>query len=143
MDFLCVLPLWVEKEYSNDVAKKEEGILAFKLSLMLKKENRLSRKNFPSQLSRGVSFHSKNITLRFIKENKSPSVFSVVISKKVDKRSTKRNVLRRAIYEIIRKNMKNTQTLGSYVFFLKKTALSQNKEGLKEEVLELLKKAEY
>lgn len=117
---------------------------------MLPKKNRVSRAVFSTLLKKGVFFHSENLSFRVIKTvektQKGPSKFSFVVSKKVSKSATVRNLLRRRGYSSLRsslnrdvKDSMNNAIVGA--FFFKKGADKIDFSTLRDEIAFLLKKS--
>jgi ribonuclease P protein component len=115
---------------------------------MLPKKNRISRTVFDLIFNNGKSIYSKSITLKYLKINNDlkneigyQSRFSFVAPSKIFKRSVYRNFLKRAGYNIIRKNKKNIKDGFVAVFLFKKTATKESFNELEKEILLLLNKA--
>ncbi|MBD3270714.1 ribonuclease P protein component [Candidatus Peregrinibacteria bacterium] len=68
---------------------------------MLKSNQRLSKQRIATILKRGRIKHSQYFNIKFLKNQQNHPRYSVIISKKVEKLATKRNRLRRQIYEIV------------------------------------------
>jgi len=71
---------------------------------MLKKENRLTTKEFDLVFKEGKKFFSKNFMFMKI-EDKDSLKISTTVSKKIYKTAVKRNEARRKIYKILRENL--------------------------------------
>jgi ribonuclease P protein component len=99
---------------------------------MLPKKNRFSFKN---DLPKNV-FHSQSFTIRYDHGRDSLKV-AVVVSKKVDKRATVRNKIKRGLIDIVQKTLAKNETL-NLIFYVKKGALTSS--DLNQEVTEALKK---
>jgi len=77
---------------------------------MISKKQRLNRNELGLVLKKGTKVNNLFFSIKK-KENRLPfKRYSVVISKKIISDATKRNLLRRKIYEIIRKNTKPLST---------------------------------
>ncbi len=103
---------------------------------MLKKKERLSRKEFNRFFSLGRKLHSHSLLLVY-----SPlKVFytGVVVSKKVARSAVKRNLLRRRVYEIIDSYKKEQSVTGVFIVIMKPAAATQSFQTLREEVITLL-----
>jgi ribonuclease P protein component len=106
---------------------------------MLKKKERLTRKEFDRSFSIGKRLHGTNVQLIF-----SPSETfhcSVVVGKKVSKKAVERNKLRRRVYAVAYIYHKDTRIEKTFIIVLKPSAKTADPALLQEEVLELLKKA--
>lgn len=70
---------------------------------MLKKELRLTKnKEFEAVLKKGKSVYSSVLLIKFIKNNLNYSRFGLIVSNKVSKKASQRNLIKRRIREIIR-----------------------------------------
>jgi len=63
-----------------------------------------------------------------------PSRFAFVVSKKIDKRATRRNRIKRLISEAIRQLLPETKTGTEGIFYVKKAIIDKNLEEIKNEV---------
>ncbi|MCD6471195.1 ribonuclease P protein component, partial [bacterium] len=73
---------------------------------MLSKRYRLRKKGDFERLSKfGKKFYTKEIGLKYIKNNLQISRFGVVVSLKISKKAVVRNKLKRRILDIIKKNI--------------------------------------
>src|SRR5476649_2893933 len=92
----------VGKKYYKAEGQRKEKALLFRRLLMLKKKFRLLRE---------TKFDKKNIytspffVLRFTKNDSSFSRFGFVVSKKIDKRATIRNRVKRQVRVCIENNL--------------------------------------
>jgi len=108
---------------------------------MLKKTNRLLKNtDFARIIGRGRAMASENILLKYVKTDSSQSRFGFVISAKVSKKATERNLLKRRMREIIRCNIGAASGGYDFVFIARKSALDLNFNELKEEIIRLLGK---
>ncbi|HVY36046.1 MAG TPA: ribonuclease P protein component [Candidatus Paceibacterota bacterium] len=103
---------------------------------MLSKKERFTRKQFEEFLSEksARSVYNQLGTLKFVPSKEKR--FSVVIASKAEKRATKRNALRRAIYSLFKKE---TQPI-SGILYVSKQATTLQKETIRECFNDLLKK---
>ncbi len=92
---------------------------------MLSQGARIDTKTFKEVFPRGHSLFSKNISLRVSPVSPNgPAIarFAVVVSKKIDKRATKRNSMRRRIYTLVGEVIKNKPIKpGFYIFLIQKS----------------------
>ena len=73
---------------------------------MLKKENCLiKRADFTRVFKQGRSYFTKSLGVKVLKNNLTNSRFGIVVSLKIDKRATKRNLLKRRLRDIIQANL--------------------------------------
>jgi ribonuclease P protein component len=66
------------------------------------------------------------------------SRFSFVVSKKIDSRATKRNVLRRRGYEAVAKIIDEAKPQHVFLFFPKKTSTDLSFEAFSKEIKQLI-----
>ncbi len=101
---------------------------------MFKKTSRYSfKKGLP-----GKSLVSPSFVLRYEENSQQEAKFAVVVSKKVDKRATVRNKIKRKFLNILKESSADQKE--SLVFFLKKVSLDKTDEELKKEIKEVLNK---
>lgn len=105
---------------------------------MLPRKKRLNRAVF-SNVSRGKVLHFPLFSMRAFSSSTEEARFSVVVSKKVAAKATKRNELRRFVYELVRKHSSGGR---SVIFFLKKDASTAPKASLKGEIMSALHQSE-
>lgn len=109
---------------------------------MLPKEKRVNRAIFKDILEKSKTFHSSYFSLRCFDSRKTEkSRFSFVVSKKVENKATKRNILKRRGYNSIKPIYKNIKPGFYCVFFLKKEARGLKSKDFEGEMGYLLKKA--
>ena|SRR3989344_3740940 len=111
---------------------------------MLKKNQKTKRAEFAPIVSRGLAFHATHLTLRtrLVKEKfLDTPTFSFVVSRKIARTATKRNLLKRRGYAILNKQIKNIKQGYKSVFFFKKDSLTISFRELEQEILFLLKKS--
>lgn len=108
---------------------------------MLPLKNRLTKDRDFQRAYKGKGVKTPFFSLRFILNRKGGPRVGIVIGKKVSKKSTERNLLKRRVREILKKSISNIQ--GNYDIIL--APLPQaNKLSFKEaekEITEMFKKA--
>ena len=109
---------------------------------MLPQKRKVGTELFPLVLKGGKTVSSEHLSFKFvqipsIQENK----FSFVVSGKVSKKTTERNLLKRRGYAVIKKNgvLKKIPLAG--VFFAKSGATKLSYSALEQEINSLLIKA--
>ena len=91
---------------------------------MLPTVHRLSAKEFPVVLQKGVRLHTEYIDVRY-KKTAEPSHMGFIIGKAVDKRSSRRNRMKRQLSENVRLILKDHDPHTDAVFMVRK-ALPQD-----------------
>lgn len=109
---------------------------------MLPRKRKVGLELFPFVLKKGKTVSSEHFSFKFtpipsIKESK----FSFVVSGKVSKKATERNLLKRRGYVVVRKNVILKKIPIAGVFFAKNGATKLSYEVLKKEIEDLLVKA--
>lgn len=100
---------------------------------MFKKKSRFSfKKGLPDK-----SLVSPSFVLRYETNPQQEAKIAVVVSKKVDKRATVRNKIKRKVLFILKELVPKKN---DFVFFLKKASLERSDEDLKKEISEALSK---
>lgn len=79
--------------------------LIFYKDNMLKKVNRLTKKNDFTAVMRGKALYSPILLVKYRNNSHNISRFGFIISKKISKKATQRNLAKRRISEIIRLNL--------------------------------------
>ncbi len=105
---------------------------------MLKKKERLTKKEFDRFFSMGKKFHTP--TLQMIYTPHSTLHVAVVVSKKVYKTAVKRNKLRRQIYDMVRRHYRNHPTTGVFIIITKPKISELPREEIQEELLQMIEK---
>lgn len=110
---------------------------------MLKKKNRLKKKEVDFIFKKGKTRKSGFLILKFVKnERASLPRFSVIIPVKVSKKSTKRNKIKRQIRESLRKKIENIKRETDGIVMVLPEVLDKSYKEIDKEVEELLKEAE-
>jgi|GEM_PF-1403675 len=109
---------------------------------MLSKKNRISGKEINDVIKTGSSFHTDNFYGKFSLNNVKKLRFTVVSSIKIEKKSTKRHLLKRRIAYIIRNYIKKYPQIlkksFDLVVFSKKKALSLDFSQISFEINKIL-----
>jgi len=107
---------------------------------MLPKENRLSREGVKDVMRRGQRADSANVSARYVLLSVGEPQVGVTISKKVSPQATKRNALRRKVYQACRFFMEEQELRADVQFILKPSSGKIGEEELQSEVRSLLSK---
>ncbi len=116
---------------------------------MLPIKRRIKKDSFPKILERGVFVHSTNIYLCLlpknavisIKNEENLSLFGFVVSSKIEKTSVGRHFLKRKLSGSVEEILKSIKSGFYCLFFAKKGMSNLSYSEIKEEVINLLKKA--
>lgn len=106
---------------------------------MLKRIYRLPSRRINS----ARSFATPLFLLKVSKNNLSFSRFGFVVSKKIDKRATGRNKIKRMLRSVIEKNISQIEVGNDILFIAKPGILESNFETTESFVLKLLKEKGY
>lgn len=93
---------------------------------MLKKENRLSKFNKIINLK---SITTPYFIFKYQKEDAGIAKFGFIVSKKIDKRATVRNKIRRKFQEVVRENIESVLPY-TYLIVSKEKSKEESKENL-------------
>ncbi|MFZ5364661.1 MAG: ribonuclease P protein component [Patescibacteria group bacterium] len=114
---------------------------------MLKKLHRITQKRDFDKFfgpafrkNRGYSANSDNVIVKSLRNNSDISRFAFVISTKVDKRATKRNLIKRRLREIIRLRLKKIKPGFDLLFIAQKGIVDKDYQDLDRQVEYLLKR---
>lgn len=107
---------------------------------MLKKRQRLSKRQFDEIFRSGKRYHSPLFQLIYTDQTGFSG--AVVVGKKVHKRAVDRNRLRRRVYNILYRLSKDKGLTGTYIIITKPTAAPAGFNDLKTAVEQLLKNLE-
>jgi len=105
----------------------------------MKKIKRLKRKDFKEVLEKGKTIKTNYLIFKYLKQNLPYFRLGILISKKVSKKATERNKIKRRIREIVRLNLPEISDKLDMVFIV----LPQIKNEfsfLKEEILRIFEK---
>ena len=103
---------------------------------MLKKEYRLN----PVLLRSPRNFSCGYFSLKVAKNNLEISRFAFVISKKIDKRATSRNSVKRKIRSIIEEMFDKINTGNDFLFYPKEASITATRDQIQEEIENLFEK---
>lgn len=103
---------------------------------MLTKQHRLAEKNIRLVKDKGSYYQTPFFTLVYLKDQKTPSQFAFVISKKVDKRATIRNKTKRLLAGSVREMVSQLEDGYRLIFLVKPSAINQTKETLSSTIKE-------
>ena len=106
---------------------------------MLKKNYRLTA--FPRKSEK--SFSTQYFNLKISKNNLEISRFAFVVSKKIDKRATVRNSLKRKVRSVIEEMFDNIKGGFDFVFFPKQTAIKVTRDQIQEEIKNLFERNQF
>lgn len=105
---------------------------------MLPKRQRITRSLFNAlKKEKARVSHAPNMTLRTTLGVVDEPKFSFVVSKKAANKATKRNLLRRRGYSVVRETLGDAKP-AAYMFFFKKSALTLSYQDMKEEIKSLV-----
>ena len=107
---------------------------------MLPKRKRLSRQLIENVIRKGQATSSKHLTLKYLPFS-GLSLFSFVVSIRVNKKATTRNLLKRRSRHIIRKHSQKIKDGYAYVIIFKVASVSVPFQELETETISLFKKA--
>ncbi len=108
---------------------------------MLSKQNRLIKnKDFELVSKKGKSLADPFIVIKWIKNGLPYSRFGIVVSLKVDKRSPRRNKIKRRLREIIRANLSKIEKGYDFLIISRVAIKDKNFDKIKSSFLNLLRK---
>ena len=107
---------------------------------MLPKSHRLDAEGHKDAALIGKRYFGEYLVLKTL-NSKEKSLFSVVVSKKIEKKAVDRNSARRRVYAILRDLYKSVPGPIVYIVSLKKSIIAVSHEELKKEIDFLFKKA--
>lgn len=110
---------------------------------MLPKKRKIRRLLFSLILLKNRSFKSENLMLLVNRTNKKDKTkFSVVVSKKVARKASDRNLIKRKGFNVIKNEIANIKNGFLCVLFFKKDVRGISYNEIKSEILSLFKKAD-
>lgn len=99
---------------------------------MLKKSERLTKKQFETYFKTGKRFHYPHATIVYTSSDSLHC--SVVVSKKHLKQAVKRNTLRRRVYGLLYRLIKAQGKTGVFIILMKPTFMSLPRKAAAEEI---------
>jgi ribonuclease P protein component len=109
---------------------------------MLARKSRLrKRQDFDSVYKKGKSYSCKYLKVYILNTDLPQQRFGFSISKKVSKKATERNKLKRQLSFVIREELKSLKTETDVIFVVRSIILDLSYDDIKHNVRELLKKA--
>ncbi|MBI4653062.1 ribonuclease P protein component [Candidatus Kuenenbacteria bacterium] len=103
---------------------------------MLPKQYRLNKdKDFKSIFQKGRNFFIKEFGIKVLRNNLEVSRFGFIVSNKVAKKANKRNLIKRRMREIIRKNLPNMK-IGADVIIMARPEIKNLKFSVLKEKIE-------
>lgn len=108
---------------------------------MLKKNQSISRANFPLIYRKGKRLHANSADVLYLPNHQSQNQYAIVISTKIDKLATRRNWMRRQIKPLITANSATIKQGYQIVIIIKSNFYKSEKMPIvKKEILFLLAK---
>ncbi|MDZ7798842.1 MAG: ribonuclease P protein component [Patescibacteria group bacterium] len=109
---------------------------------MLAKKFRLSKeKAFKKVYQKGKFFFTSNINLRFANNQAKNTRFGFVISKKISKKATVRNKIKRQLSEIIRKHLNSIVKEKDIIIKVKKPYIKKSFKEKEQILVKIFKKS--
>lgn len=110
------------------------------LKMATPKENKFKeRKSFASVLRKGRTIKGKFLILKFVENSLTKNRFGFIVSKKISKKATDRNKVKRIISEIVRIKIKEIKKPIDAVFIARKSIERQRFQEIEKEVIQILK----
>jgi len=107
---------------------------------MIPKKNRLNSLFFKNLFKKGKSIDNILFSLKYVKDNIQEYKVSIVVSKKVSKKATERNLLKRRFLSVVIENKDILLKDTSYIFYPKKNSLTTERNILQNEIFLVLQK---
>jgi len=106
---------------------------------MLPRKLKIPKSLIPLVIKSGKSNRSPSLMIRVLeKKELESSLFTVVIAKKVSKKATDRNLIKRRIYNAIRFYLRTIKPGFMFLIMPQNESLKTNLEGFKKEINEML-----
>ncbi len=112
---------------------------------MLKRKYRASRKDIEDAIKSGMTISENFLYAKVSRHEVEKTSFAIVVSKKIEKTSVGRHVLKRKISAALEENLKKTNEKfkKTIIFFPKKTEKPISYKEIKKEAEKVLKKAGF
>lgn len=107
----------------------------------MKKVKRLDRKSFQKVLKEGRTISTSFLVFKYLEQDLPYFRLGILITKKVSKKATERNKIKRRIREIVRLNLPKTSKKLDMVFIVI-PGIKNDFQILKEKVLKIFSKLE-
>lgn len=107
---------------------------------MLPRINKINKKLFDKVFKEGKTYHSDFLYIKAL-ENNGVSKFSFVVMKKNLAGATKRNLIKRRCFSIIKQELVNIKPRIAVIFFIKKGSEKRTFKQLEIEIKKILSKA--
>ncbi len=109
---------------------------------MLPTNRRVKKDFFTKIMKNGVYLYGENFYLRYLdRKDEKPSLFSIVVSSKVQKTSVGRHASKRKISSVIEEGYLKSKPGFSVIIFCKKEVTAIPHKEVKREIFELLSKS--
>ena len=109
---------------------------------MLSKKYRLfHKKDFERVFKQGKFISEKFLALKYFKNSLKESRFGIIVSQKVSKKSNKRDIIKRRIREVLKKNIKEIKNGYDTVILTKPEIIDKDYQKIEEVTESLFKKA--
>ncbi len=106
---------------------------------MLKRSHRITTKLFPAIIERGATHHVLHFYSKVLRVGiDTPTLFSVVVPKKIEKTAVARASLKRRVTAVLRKHLTGIKKGYQVLLFCKKDAKSLSPTELSQEIQRLL-----
>jgi ribonuclease P protein component len=104
---------------------------------MLQKKQRLTKKKeFEKITQKGKAYYSQILMLKILKNDLAYSRFGIIVSNKVSKKASQRNLIKRRVREIIRLNLNRVKSGYDVVIIVSPKIIDQNNKVLKYQIIE-------
>ena len=124
--------------FSRDGEGREENVLPYKYFMFPRQKRIRKAPDITFVLKRGKKLKTSLVTISVY--NKGRGLFRglVICSRKVDKRATRRNSVKRRVREILRKEVESRLPFADMVVEIQKGAAEATYQTLKTEILNVL-----
>ncbi len=111
---------------------------------MLPKENRLKKEtDFDKVHRKGLFFPGKHLVIKTLSNSLENSRLGIVISKKISKKATDRNKIKRQIREILRLALKEDRIKPGFdvIIIVKASIISENYDSIEKNMVDIFFRA--